>query len=824
MLATYRFTVAADGDYEFWVRANPVGTSLEYRLNGGELTPIDTSKNVDSINIAEGNALDVRFIAWMDVGKIALKKGTSTIDFRMDSANNHHGYLDCFVFTTDPFEPHGSARPGEIPAARRESDEPGWFAFEPGRDSFKSSAIDLRFLNEQTAGDDGFIGVRNGEFVHRATGKPVRFWAVNGPPADMNDPGDLQRVARMLAKHGVNLVRIHGGYFDEDGNLVPERVKHAISVVQAMKAEGIYSHFSIYFPLWLKPKPNTPWLDGYDGTKNSFAALFFNPQFQQRYRSWWKGLLLTPDSRSGKRLVDEPAVSSLELVNEDSYFFWTFDSKQIPDAQLRIIEAQFGGWLTKKYGGIDAAMAAWKGLGDSRDDAAEGRVGFRPLWNIANQRTQRDQDTVAFLVESQRNFYANTIQFLRGIGFKGVITASNWITASPRYLGPLEKYSYTVGDFIDRHGYFGTDRTGDNAGWSIRNGQTYFDRSALRFDPEEPGKPRAFINSVMDLHYDGKPSMISETTFERPNRYRSQAPLYYACYGSLQGSNGIVHFALDGGNWSVKPGYFMQPWTLMTPAMMGQFPAAALIFRNRLIGEGEELVHLTLRPSELMALKGTPLAQDAAVDELRLKDVPGGSNITSDTVIDPLVHFAGRANVEFSEAGGTSTIGDLSRYIDRHHQTIVSTNGQLKLDYAKGILTINAPCAQGICGALGEAGPIELGALSIDSSLQLGEIVVVSLDGKPLASSDKMLLQVMSEEQPSRFQTDSLKGGLTRIVKIGQDPWRVKDLSGTVKFKGPRAADLKATPMDFNGYPAQHFSPATEVKLEPQAMYYLIAK
>jgi hypothetical protein len=628
----------------------------------------------------------------------------------------------------------------------------------------------------------------------------------------------------MLAKHGVNMVRIHAGYFDDDGNVAPDHVQRAINVVKAMKAEGIYSHFSIYFPLWLKPKPGTPWLEGYDGNKNPFAALFFNPEFQKRYQSWWKALLLTPDGPGGGRLVDEPAVSSVELVNEDSYFFWTFDSKQIPDAELQIIETQFADWAKNKYGSIDAAMSAWDGLKTDRDDPADGRLGFRPLYSLANDRTQRDQDTAAFLVGSERKFYQETIAFLRGIGFKGLITASNWITASPRYLGPLEKYSYTVGDFIDRHGYFGSDRAGDNSAWSIRDGTTYFDRSALRFDPEEPGKPRAFVNPVMDPHYDNKPSIISETTFDRPNRYRSEAPLYYACYGSVQGSDGIVHFALDGSRWSVKPGYFMQPWTLMTPAMMGQFPAAALIFRQGLIGEGDELVHLTLKPSDLMALKGTPLAQDAAVDALRLQDVPGGSNVTSDMVIDPLVHFAGRANVEFSEAGGPSTVGDLSRYIDRQQQTVVSTNGQLKLDYAKGLLVINAPAAQGISGALDKAGIVDLRDVSIDSPLKLGHIILVSLDGKPLATSNRMLLQVMSQEQPSHFETESLKSGLTQIVSIGQDPWRVKDLAGAVRFKLADAAELTVTPLDFNGYPTQPIGSAAEIKLRPETIYYLIGR
>ncbi len=239
----------------------------------------------------------------------------------------------------------------------------------------------------------------------------------------------------MLAKRGVNLARIHHGYFDKTGAVDMAEVRHALEVVEAMKAEGIYSHFSIYFPLWLDPAPDNPCLRGYDGKTHPFAALYFNKDFQAQYRKWWKALLLTPSPTTGKRLVDEPAVMGLEIINEDSYFFWTFDAKNIPDAQLRIVEAQFGDWLKKKYGSIDAALRAWGGARLDRDDPAGGRVAFRPLWNIANERTARDKDTAAFLLASQRGFYKETYDYLRSLGFKGVITASNWATADPRVLG-----------------------------------------------------------------------------------------------------------------------------------------------------------------------------------------------------------------------------------------------------------------------------------------------------------------------------------------------------------------------------------------------------
>ena len=505
------------------------------------------------------------------------------------------------MLTSEPFTPRGTAKPDQLAELSRRVAvlNKGWFPFDPGPDPFsKASGIDLRFLNEKTAGDGGVIGVKGSQFVHSKTGEPVRFWAVNGPSSKTLD--ELRTEARMLAKHGVNLVRVHHGYFDDKGDVDMAAVRHACDIVEATKAEGIYSHFSIYFPLWLKPKADTPWLRGYDGSKTPFAALFFNRDFQKQYQTWWKALLTTANPSTGKRLIDDPAVAGLEIINEDSFFFWTFNPDLIPDAEMRLIEAQFGDWLTRKYGSIDRALVRGAAQTISRDRPAEGRVGFRPLWNMFSEKTARDKDAARFLVESQRGFYTEMIGFLRELGFKGVITASNWITASPEVLGPLEKYDLHRRRLHRPPRLFWLPQQGRSRGVvDPRRAHLCRSECALRFDPEEPGKPRTFVHPAMDPSYDGKPSMISETTWTRPNRYRSEAPLYYAVYGALQDSDAIVHFALDTASWSVKPGYFMQPWTLMSPAMMGQFPAAALIYRKGLVATGDLLVDLNLKIGDL---------------------------------------------------------------------------------------------------------------------------------------------------------------------------------------------------------------------------------
>jgi hypothetical protein len=74
--ATYNFTAPKDGSYFFYLRGNPVGDpKLDYQLNGAPEVPIDFSNQSDVINIASDSKPDLRFIGWINVGKIDLKAG-----------------------------------------------------------------------------------------------------------------------------------------------------------------------------------------------------------------------------------------------------------------------------------------------------------------------------------------------------------------------------------------------------------------------------------------------------------------------------------------------------------------------------------------------------------------------------------------------------------------------------------------------------------------------------------------------------------------------------------------------------------------------------
>ena len=62
-------------------------------------------------------------------------------------------------------------------------------------------------------------------------------------------------------------------------------------------------------------------------------------------------------------------------------------------------------------------------------------------------------------------------------------TCSNWTTASPEVFGPLENLSYTAGDFIDHHGYFGCR----NGGLFFGLPTNYQQQFSLQSRPVVPG-------------------------------------------------------------------------------------------------------------------------------------------------------------------------------------------------------------------------------------------------------------------------------------------------------------------------------------------------
>lgn len=808
LYAVYEIDVPADGEYAFWVRKFWKHGPFRWRFDDDKWR--ECTKNValaDSVEIRKHLCAN-----WVALGKVTLAKGRRSL--RIELTENGAAAFDCFALTTGLFVPNGKNRPGE----KTVIGDDGWFAFEPAPDEFAASPIDLSFLNEKPAGARGFIKAGADGFVYEKGGASVRFWGVNvGANMVTQDYASIDYLAERLARLGVNIVRVHSAVFDPqaaDPSKIDERhLDGLFYFVAAMKKRGVYVKLSFYFPLWFRMRGDFGFA-GYKKDQVPFALLFFHPKMQAIYRAWAEKLLTTESPYTGMKLADDPAVAIVEIVNEDNYFFWTFKPYEtVPGEMMALIEGDFFTWLEGRFGTVEKIRAAL-GAAVRGDDLDGRRAGLVDMWKMLNDRKDRGRLQAAFLTGRLREFYADMTGFFRGkLGVKCAISATNWKTADDRLLGPLDKYTNMPAGVIDRHGYFGGEHKGERASYALEKGHTYTDRSAL-FTPE-----RQVIN---EIEYVGYPHIVSEINWPMPNRFRADMPALAAAYGLLQGTDGFFFFALGTPEWSRTHSKF----SIYSPVTMGQFPATALIFRRGLIREAPAVVHEHLVLTDLLEFRGALATTPLNLDELRKTD--GADTDSAPAKIDPLTPFVGRITRRISEEPEKSFTRDLADFIDRKNGTVKSVTGELVWNFGEGFVTIDAPGARGVVGFLKKAGAVRLGNVEIDGQNEYGAILVVAMDAQPMAKSEKILVQVMSEDKNHGWRTKDLGNGRREIESLGGPPIVVKNLAGRVAITRNDAASFKVVALDHGGYVKTatdvQSSEKISIELAPDCLYYVLEK
>ena len=801
LFATYRVTAPADGTYTLHARKFYKHGPFRWRFD--KQPWITCGRNValiDSVALKKHTCAN-----WVHLGKVKLTKGVHLFELRLLAGDGEGATaaFDCFVLTAGPFAPNGKRKPG---AKSGKADE-GFFAWEPSLDDFSDSALlDLRGLNEKAAGQSGFVR-REGKDLVLGSGAPVRFWAVNVSSNNAAQPHEsVDYLARKLAKLGVNMIRFHSPMFDRGSDVTKvdqKKLDNLHYLVAAMKKQGIYTKISFYFPLWFEIKKGYG-IPGYDAIANKkpFALLYFDDRMQAIHRSWARGILTTKNPYTGVPLGRDPAVAIVEIINEDNYFFWTFSKKNIPPIHWERLETLYNKWLASKN------IARRGKLGE-----AWSMTGGGLKHKTAAQRAEISRQ-VQFLTMHQRKFYHDTAEYMKkDLGYGGLVSCSNWHTADPNILDALERYTYTAGDVIDRHGYFGPPHKGDGASYSVRVGHTYKDRAAVL----EPQSLPIQVNQVA-----GYPHIISELGWPNPNRFRADCTFITAAYGALQGIDGLFIFAI-GNNYLTDQS--MSKFAASCPVIAGTFPAAALAYRRGDVGEATPAVHRSLKLSDLFAMKGSA-ASAQALDKLRQGDAPAASSSNRNASgLDPLSFYVGPVLRDIGPAGKAYNRANLSSHINRAGKKVVSIGRQLSWDYGKGLVTINTPRCQGAAGFLSKAGSIVLKNVTIASKNEYGAVIAISLDGKPLASSGKILIQAMTEERPLGFRAS--RG---RITDLGGAPFGVRKIDGTVSLKGGTLNSARASVLDENGYRIKQpvslkaSGDTMIVKLNAQGVYHVVER
>lgn len=784
-IAEYDVEIPKNARYAFWIRANPVaGARLSYQFNGGEWVAIDLQKNQqENTNIALDDKPDMRFVAWIKVGDLDLKQGKASVRFKMHSANKNHGGLDCFVFSAVPFTPNGICKPGQKLGLANE----GRWAFEPDADPFdKTALLDLRGLNEKVAGESGYIAAGSDGDFRDGKGDPIRFWCVNTTVQAREGVDDLRVHARFLAKRGVNMVRHHGHINPGENQKITDvdsrNIDELQKLVAVMKEEGIYTTFS---PFWATSKGGAGWgIPGHGGGP-LFTLLFWDPTLQNAYKGWLREALGKPNpyDKDKTPLAKDPALAIFQIQNEDSFLFWTTQGV-IKDEKLKRLQAVYDAWREEK-GKPPAAL------------------NFR-FWEL-NQPNQDHKDTMRFFAESMFKWNKEIERYLRDdLGCKALVNAGNWRTANQTRLLDLERYSYAANEIIGVNRYVnGSGSAGchvspgpgpDTSGYLVKAGDFFQDVSALVDPLRLPTNAKQVA---------GMPYIISESCWVPPMSHQSESPFLIAAYSSLNGIDGYYWFALGANGFDRT----LNKWQVASPTVMGGWPAAALMFRKGYIKRGEPVVHEERTMDDLFDLRTPIIAEEAGYDANRDEgSVSPNPNVKGG--VSPLAFLVGPVEVKYGGNPAKTRALDASKYIDTTRKVVRSVTGEIALDYATGLCTLNAPAAQGATGFFAKAGEVRLSTVTINARNDYATVMVVSMDGKPLADAAKVLVQITTRCRPYNWkETDgvtyrSRDGKETfagqRIDDTGAEPWNVWKTDLTLSIANARLK--KATLLDANGY------------------------
>lgn len=710
-------------------------------------------------------------------------------------------------------------------------------------DKFSPDALlDLRYLNEKSAGETGFVKLApDGRSFLTGNGQPIRFWATNGGDVTKNwSDAKLAQFARFLAKVGVNMIRYHGGIFPKGADSKLEDVDQAEinniwRVVAAMKKEGIYTVISPFWAGFVQDIPAGWGLGQYTGKVQPWALMYFNDRFKNAYKTWLRVLYTQPNPYTGIALKDEPAVALLQIKNEDSVLFWTI--QDVKGDLKEVIEKKFFAWAVAKYGSAPAALTAWSNATTPTDNIANGRFGIYLIYDATIAQTggkaRRVSDMVQFLTEHQRDFYADIVAHHRALGCQQLTNASNWKTASANFLNDPERYSNDVADVMAVNRYYDPQHVGENSGWRIDPGHQFVGSSVLYRPDQLP---------VNVKQPDNKPFFVTESGWNLPNRFQAEGPFLVSAYMSLTGVDGFFWFQPSAVGLDPFP-YFdftnleggqkaMFRWTASIPGQILMLPANALQFRRGYIAEGTPVATEERTLASMWERKMPLISEENSFDPNRDTYTPSPGS--GETELSPITYLAGPVRVRYNAPADAKTIApNLGQLVNFGAKTVTSTTGQLKWDYKNGVCTVDAPSAQGVAGFLKVAAPsTQLTDVKIESDNEYAAINVVAMDDKPLKTSEKILVQVGTtyrpfqwSETPATFKLGNQDVRGFRILNTGKMPWLAANTQVTLTLNN--AAIRSAYLLDLNGVKAgevyvQRTGNQAVVRLPANAMYVVL--
>ncbi|MBI4004254.1 MAG: hypothetical protein HY353_04450 [Candidatus Omnitrophica bacterium] len=445
-----------------------------------------------------------------------------------------------------------AAHGAEGPLVRRlesRTDIATWRVIEPSIGPLEPP-FDASGLLNPPAGQHGFLTVEDGRFVFE-DGTPARFFGVNiDAAANFPSHEHADRFAERLAQLGCNLVRLHhldapwadpnifAAEFEDTQHLSRESLDRLDYFIAQLKARGIYIYMDLLVSRQFKSGDGVPAYRQL--SRGAKIAAQYSPRLIQLQKAYARDLLTHYNRYTRTRLVEEPALVLVDLINESSLAADSKRFKELPGPYRDELQLLWGEYLSGQ--GVDRATMDAERYLEVDDPFVQG-----------------------FYTNLQQRYFDELYGYLRGLGLSIPIAGSNRSTLSLR---TWELATNATLDFIDRHDYW--DHPKGGYGDLVR----FHNRSMI-----EGGQEHHPIAKLSVQRVAGVPFVVSEWNIPWPNEYRAVGPLLMAAYASFQNWDGLLLFTYDGDLAATRIANNFDVSTM--PEQFLQLPAAARLFHRR---------------------------------------------------------------------------------------------------------------------------------------------------------------------------------------------------------------------------------------------------
>ncbi|MCX8156110.1 MAG: beta-galactosidase [Verrucomicrobiae bacterium] len=616
-----------------------------------------------------------------------------------------------------------------------------------------NSVLDMSAWLDKPAGRHGRIVRREHQLLYQ--GQPIKLWGLNlCYNACAPDKALAEKRAALYPRYGINSVRLHkfadgtgwAGIQAEDSaaEYDPAGLDRMDYQIAKFKEAGIYVKLSAHFGT-LKMGPadrrDVPFMDefgqlqGRGGRLSApHSAFFYSPELQNLHIRQIVNLLRHTNAYTGLAYAKDPAVWAVEIINEQSIFFYTSMQPLQKSATLRRqVGERFSDWLRKKYGSHAGLLKAWgeRALDGFQNDGfpAGEHLDKRNLLPLGNPwywdpaqlngsqafRRQRLLDTLEFLYTLQNEAYDRFVAAVRAAGFDGEILGSNWQAGRAFSHYANLHTDYRVG-LIDRHNYFGGG-----------SGRTFGAGSMLA----RPGS--GMLSSGLQQVAD-RPFMLSEWIHVFPNEWGVEGPALLGAYGmGLQGWDASYMFQ-NGDQATFSRQLGGSEWDVMAPQILGVFPAVA---RQVLRGDVQEAPPLAVRHVHLPSLFQGKLGFEDSVaqgyddKELDSAQVPAGALAVA------------RCVVQFTPQWRDTPVFDLKPHLQ--NDFLVSTTRQLRWkpgnQPTSGFFLMDTPGTKAVVGfAAGQ--PARLGEVTLTPQSRFAALYVTAVERNATLANARRVLVV----------------------------------------------------------------------------------